>query len=143
MAARVERCFWLPGVADLRPGLGRAAAAVPGAGLQRRAPAVLGLALARARAPGRAATALGGLRLRLGRAHLALDMARYNPMSYHNGSVWPHDVALCAAGMARQGERDGVSGCWATCSNGVHFGLRLPELFCGFDRAPGEAPVYA
>ena len=34
---------------------------------------------------------------------------RYNPMSYHNGSVWPHDTALCAAGMARYGARDGVA----------------------------------
>ena len=40
---------------------------------------------------------------------LAAGEARYNPMSYHNGSVWPHDTALCAAGMARYGERDGVA----------------------------------
>src|SRR6185312_12413338 len=39
---------------------------------------------------------------------LAEGEAHYNPMSYHNGSVWPHDTALCAAGLARYGERDGV-----------------------------------
>ncbi len=73
---------------------------------------------------------------------LAVGEARYNPMSYHNGSVWPHDTALCAAGMARYGERDGViqllSGMFETA---VHYEMRLPELFCGFQRSPGEPPV--
>ena len=36
---------------------------------------------------------------------LAVGEARYNPMSYHNGSVWPHDTAICALGMSRYGER--------------------------------------
>src|SRR6476620_4610969 len=39
---------------------------------------------------------------------LAMGEARYNPMSYHNGSVWPHDSALCAAGISRYGHRDAV-----------------------------------
>src|SRR5690606_28525564 len=39
---------------------------------------------------------------------LAVGEARYNPMSYHNGSVWPHDTAICAMGMSRYGERTGV-----------------------------------
>lgn len=68
--------------------------------------------------------------------------ARYNPMSYHNGSVWPHDTALCAMGLARYGERDAVvnlvSGLFETASN---MEMRLPELFCGFPRAPGEPPI--
>ena len=73
---------------------------------------------------------------------LASDMARFNPMSYHNGSVWPHDVALCAAGLARYGERDGVVRLLASLFEGAaYFGLRLPELYCGFTRAAGEAPV--
>lgn len=73
---------------------------------------------------------------------LAANMARFNPMSYHNGSVWPHDVALCAAGMARYGERDGVVHLLGNMFEAaINFGLRLPELYCGFDRAPGEAPV--
>jgi glycogen debranching enzyme len=67
---------------------------------------------------------------------------RFNPMSYHNGSVWPHDTGICAAGMARYGDRDGI----AKLMNGLfgaasYFGMRLPELFCGFRRSPGEPPV--
>ncbi|BBD41180.1 amylo-alpha-1,6-glucosidase (plasmid) [Aminobacter sp. Y103A] len=73
---------------------------------------------------------------------LADDEIPFNPMSYHNGSIWPHDTAMCGAGMARYGERDSLvrllSG---TFESAVHFNMRLPELFCGFTRAPGEAPV--
>ena len=66
----------------------------------------------------------------------------FNPMSYHNGSVWPHDTALCAAGMARYGIRDGVVRLMSeTFEAAVKFGMRLPELFCGFERAAGEAPI--
>lgn len=73
---------------------------------------------------------------------LARGQANFNPMSYHNGSVWPHDGALCAAGLARYGERDGVvrllSGLFETA---VNFDMRLPELFCGFPRVRGEEPI--
>lgn len=70
------------------------------------------------------------------------EAVRFNPMSYHNGSVWPHDVALCAAGMARYGEREGVVRILDNLfASAAHFGMRLPELFCGFDRQPGEAPI--
>ena len=73
---------------------------------------------------------------------LAAGEARFNPMSYHNGSIWPHDTAICAMGMARYGERHGVvkliSGLFETASN---FEMRLPELFCGFPRSAGEPPV--
>jgi glycogen debranching enzyme len=73
---------------------------------------------------------------------LAEGQARFNPMSYHNGSVWPHDTALCAAGLARYGARGDVvrlmSGMFETA---VHFDMRMPELFCGFERVPGEAPT--
>jgi glycogen debranching enzyme len=73
---------------------------------------------------------------------LALDQARFNPMSYHDGSVWPHDVAMCAAGMARYGERaDAVRLLGETFEAAVHFGMRLPELFCGFARHSGEPPI--
>lgn len=69
--------------------------------------------------------------------------ARYNPMSYHNGSVWPHDNALIGAGLARYGFKDSalkiMEGLFAAS---CHMELyRLPELFCGFDRRPGEAPM--
>jgi glycogen debranching enzyme len=73
---------------------------------------------------------------------LARGQARYNPMSYHNGSVWPHDTSLGVAGMARYGERDAVAmivgEIYAAAS---HFQMRLPELFCGFEREPGEGPI--
>ena len=73
---------------------------------------------------------------------LATGQPRFNPMSYHNGSVWPHDTAMAAAGMARYGERRAVAlllgEVYAAAS---HFQLRLPELFCGFERLPGEPPI--
>lgn len=73
---------------------------------------------------------------------LASDQPRYNPMSYHNGSVWPHDVALCAAGMARYGARDeAVRLLTEIFEAAAHFGMRLPELYCGFQRIAGEPPT--
>lgn len=73
---------------------------------------------------------------------LADDAVFFNPMSYHNGSIWPHDTALCAVGLARYGERDSVVRLMSgTFESAVHFNMRLPELFCGFIRAPGEAPI--
>ena len=73
---------------------------------------------------------------------LARGQARFNPMSYHNGSVWPHDTSLGVAGMAHYGERDAVGmilgEIYAAAS---HFHMRLPELFCGFERQPGEGPI--
>ncbi len=73
---------------------------------------------------------------------LSRDEVRFNPMSYHNGSVWPHDTALCAAGLARYGHRASalrfLDGLFEAA---VHLGMRLPELFCGFDRVPGQAPT--
>jgi glycogen debranching enzyme len=73
---------------------------------------------------------------------LAQSMAAYNPMSYHNGSVWPHDNAICAAGLMRYGyveHAQRVS--QAILEAAEHFGHRLPELFCGFARQEFGAPV--
>ncbi|WP_296747115.1 amylo-alpha-1,6-glucosidase [Mesorhizobium sp.] len=73
---------------------------------------------------------------------LADDEIFFNPMSYHNGSIWPHDTALCGVGLARYGERESVVRLMSgTFESAVHFNMRLPELFCGFTRAPGEAPI--
>src|SRR5690606_5346823 len=73
---------------------------------------------------------------------LAADQPRYNPMSYHNGSVWPHDVALCAAGMARYGARRQAARLLGEVFEAAtHFGMRLPELFCGFPRSAGQPPI--
>jgi glycogen debranching enzyme len=73
---------------------------------------------------------------------LASSMAAYNPMSYHNGSVWPHDNALCAAGLMRYGyveQAQRVAD--AIVDAAAAFGYRLPELFCGFDREEFGTPV--
>jgi len=73
---------------------------------------------------------------------LAVGEARYNPMSYHNGSIWPHDTAICAMGMARYGERRGVTHITSSMfESAAQFDMRLPELFCGFPRRPGDPPV--
>jgi glycogen debranching enzyme len=68
---------------------------------------------------------------------------RYNPMAYHNGSIWPHDTALVALGLARYGFKpDVVRIAEGLFSAAQQFELRrLPELFCGFSRHAGEAPT--
>jgi glycogen debranching enzyme len=74
---------------------------------------------------------------------LAASEVRYNPMSYHNGSVWPHDNALISSGMARfdlKAEGGKVLTGLLDCSLFLDL-HRLPELFCGFDRRPGKAPT--
>ncbi|HLH50432.1 MAG TPA: amylo-alpha-1,6-glucosidase [Roseiarcus sp.] len=74
---------------------------------------------------------------------IATTEARYNPMSYHNGSVWPHDNALIAAGFARYGFRQDA----AKIFEGVFAAStfvdlrRLPELFCGFPRQRTQGPT--
>ncbi len=73
---------------------------------------------------------------------LASDAPRFNPMSYHNGSVWPHDTALCAAGIARYGSRgDAVRLTSEVFEAANHFAMRLPELYCGFERIEGQTPT--
>jgi glycogen debranching enzyme len=73
---------------------------------------------------------------------LCEGQARYNPMSYHNGSVWPHDTSICAAGIARYGDRQRVVRVLSEIFEAAnHFGLRLPELYCGFARVSGQGPV--
>ena len=73
---------------------------------------------------------------------LAASQARFNPMAYHNGSVWPHDNALCARGLARYGGKAAaVRLLQALFQAAVNFDMRLPELFCGFPRRRGEPPT--
>lgn len=68
---------------------------------------------------------------------------RYNPMSYHNGSVWPHDNALIALGLARIGAKGAVNRIFSGLFDAAtHMDLhRLPELFCGFQRARNRGPT--
>jgi glycogen debranching enzyme len=73
---------------------------------------------------------------------LAVGEARFNPMSYHNGSVWPHDTALCAAGLGRYGMRQSAVHLMSELFEAAsQFGMRMPELYCGFQRIAGEPPV--
>jgi glycogen debranching enzyme len=75
---------------------------------------------------------------------LSADHPAFNPMSYHNGSVWPHDNAIIAAGLKRYGFPIAANRI-ATAMFDVAVGqrdLRLPELFCGFARRP-DIPVVA
>jgi glycogen debranching enzyme len=74
---------------------------------------------------------------------IAAGEARYNPMSYHNGSIWPHDNALAAAGFARYGETAAaaqVLDAMLDLSQSVDL-HRLPELLCGFHRRSEERPT--
>lgn len=68
---------------------------------------------------------------------------RYNPMSYHNGSVWPHDNALIALGALRRPDKDlalRITSGLLDLASEVMF-HRLPELICGFGRRPGKGPT--
>ncbi len=74
---------------------------------------------------------------------VAAGQSRYNPLSYHNGSIWPHDNSLIASGLAKYECKD--------LAGRILLGLldtsrwadlrRLPELFCGLDRRRGEGPT--
>jgi len=74
---------------------------------------------------------------------LSSDCPAYNPMSYHNGSVWPHDNAIIAAGLKRYGH-DGalrqIAGALFDVATGAR-DFRLPELYCGFARSERPAVV--
>jgi glycogen debranching enzyme len=69
--------------------------------------------------------------------------ARYNPMSYHNGSIWPHDNAMIAIGFANYGFKRRAAALFeAMSATASQMELRrLPELFCGFRRSRGHAPT--
>jgi glycogen debranching enzyme len=74
---------------------------------------------------------------------LGAKEARYNPMSYHNGSVWPHDNAIIALGFSEFLDRTlplRLLESFYECASHVDF-QRLPELFCGFERKPGQEPI--
>jgi glycogen debranching enzyme len=73
---------------------------------------------------------------------LSSTMGAYDPLSYHNGSVWPHDNAFIVAGLVRYGfveEAQRVAE--ALLEAAEYFDGRLPELFCGFDRGDYPEPV--
>jgi glycogen debranching enzyme len=74
---------------------------------------------------------------------LSSECPAFNPMSYHNGSIWPHDNAIIAAGMKRYGHDDALMQI-ATALFNVSTSardFRLPELYCGFDRSERASVV--
>ena len=75
---------------------------------------------------------------------IAVGEARYNPMSYHNGSIWPHDNALIAQGLAAYGFRGETLRVLTGLVDAAGYMdlRRLPELFCGFPRQPTTGPTH-
>jgi glycogen debranching enzyme len=75
---------------------------------------------------------------------VAASEVRYNPISYHNGSIWPHDNAMIAAGLVRYGFRTEAAQIFSGLFEAsTYMDLRrLPELFCGFTRQSGAGPVF-
>ena len=74
---------------------------------------------------------------------IPLSASRYNPMAYHNGSVWPHDNALIADGMARYGFTAKAMQVFSALRDASLYmdQSRMPELFCGFEKRPDEGPT--
>jgi glycogen debranching enzyme len=74
---------------------------------------------------------------------IARGEARYNPMSYHDGSIWPHDNALITLGLARYGLKHSVEAVFkGLFDTAAYMDLRrLPELFCGFQREKRRGPT--
>jgi glycogen debranching enzyme len=73
---------------------------------------------------------------------MAAGEGGFNPIRYHNGTVWPHDTSLIAHGLARYGHREEAAViAQATLEAAPHFGYRLPEVFAGYPRAKTGFPV--
>jgi glycogen debranching enzyme len=74
---------------------------------------------------------------------VATGEARYNPMSYHNGSIWPHDNALIADGFGKYGCKDGIKIIFEGLARATAYmdHRRIPELYCGFRRRAGRGPT--
>ena len=74
---------------------------------------------------------------------LSKNERRYQPLSYHNGSVWPHDNGMIAAGAARYGLDEASDRIWRGVEEAAaaFADMRLPELFGGYDRQPGRPPI--
>ncbi len=138
----VEARFWVEE-------LGTYAIALDGAGqpckiVSSNAGQLLASGLPSAERAARVANALRGPAMDSGWGlrTLSTKEQRFNPLSYHNGSVWPHDNALCALGLRLYGHRnDAVRLMDTLFSAAVSFEMRLPELYCGFARGGVDTPV--
>jgi glycogen debranching enzyme len=74
---------------------------------------------------------------------LSTQARRYNPMSYHNGSIWPHDNAMVGSGFALYGAKEEAGRVLKSLFDASEYcdGARLPELYCGFPRRTGYGPT--
>ena len=142
LRSAIEERFWVPAHALLRDRSRRRWRAMPRVRVERRTPALLRRAERRTCCTRRCATLSTRFSSGWGIRTLAEGEPRYNPMSYHNGSIWPHDTSLCAAGISRYGGRANVvqilNDIFETAN---HFAMRLPELYCGFPRIAGQGPA--
>jgi glycogen debranching enzyme len=140
---RFDAAFWVPELACYALALDGAGAACRVRSSNAGQCLWTGIALPE-RAPALAATLMAeSMFTGWGVRTLASDAARYNPMSYHNGSVWPHDCALIAQGLARYGHVGAACRILESLYGAsMHLTLqRLPELFCGLPRRAGEGPT--
>jgi glycogen debranching enzyme len=143
LQARFDEAFWLPGPGTYAVALDGDKRAVDS--VTSNAGHVLWSGLASVEhAPGVAASLtspdmFSGWGIRT----LSSSMAGYNPISYHIGSVWPHDNAICATGLWRYGFHEEASRVAGALLEATQYfrDARLPELFCGFDRASSPYPV--
>jgi glycogen debranching enzyme len=143
LAARFEAAFWCPEIESYALALD--GAKQPCAVRTSNAGQVLFTGLPR---PDRAHKVANGLMSPgffsgWGIRTVAKGEARYNPMSYHNGSIWPHDNALIALGLARYGLKQAVEQLFKGLFDAATYMelRRLPELFCGFRRERGRGPT--
>lgn len=143
LAARFETAFWCPEI-------GTYAIALDGAKNACRvhtsnAGQVLFTGIARADHAGKVIDGLLRPRFFSGWGIRTVSAAepRYNPMSYHNGSIWPHDNALIALGFARYGRKSAIETVFTGLFEAATYMdlRRLPELFCGFQRRRGRGPT--
>jgi glycogen debranching enzyme len=143
LAERFEAAFWCPEIATYALALD--GAKEPCRVRTSNAGQVLYSGIAR---PDRAALVASGLmETRFdsgwGIRTVAKGEARYNPMSYHNGSIWPHDNSLIALGFARYGLTQSIEQVFKGLFRAATYmdARRLPELFCGFQRQRGRGPT--
>ena len=142
LRARFDRDFWLPGPGGFAVGLGPG-----GEPIDSRTSNVGHCLWSGIVRPERAAAVVAGLLADdlwngWGIRTLSSSDGGYDPMSYHCGTVWPHDTALCVAGLRAYGF---ASEAWTVASGLLDaaqaWNGRLPELFCGLDRHEIETPV--
>lgn len=140
---RFEHSFWMDDIGTYAIALDGAKKQITG--IASNAGHALWTGIASVERAARTAKVLtgGGMWSGWGIRTLSADTIGYNPIGYHLGTVWPHDNAICAAGFARYGLFDEtrlVAGGLFEAT--AHFReARLPELFCGFERATSPLPV--